>query len=377
MIYEYSTSSKIRKLFRFVKIYGFSRTYVKIIGRKRKYTYLLKLPIRFKFPGAKNIAVIGCGQCSFSTIAYYLKSAFGNVIYGAYDINMDSARSFASYYKCKVFENPLELLKDENVQFVYIASNHHSHTTYAIEALKNNKTVYVEKPISVNKGQLNELLKFKKDKALYTGYNRPFAPIIKLVSSNLDIGESRNPMSINYTIIGHKIPKDHWYRNIQEGTRICGNLGHWIDLSIHLLSKIGYPKTLNVSIHSSSKEEKDDNLVIVLTSELGDCLSIMFSSREEPFEGISEHIIIQHQHLIAKIDDFKSLTLWKNEKKLRKKYLKKNVGHREAIMQPFEKKDIRDFNEIELSTRLMLEIVQSLENDVNEFIFSLKRRNDF
>ena len=38
---------------------------------------------------------------------------------------------------------------------VYIASNHASHTEYAIKALRHGVSVYVEKPLSVNWDQFS------------------------------------------------------------------------------------------------------------------------------------------------------------------------------------------------------------------------------
>ena len=363
--------SKKKKALRFCKIYGFSRTYVKIMGRFRKNPFPIRIPISLFQKSDKNVAIIGCGQFAFATISYFLKSKFGNTIYGVFDVNEENANSLANYYKGKVFTDPTNLINDTNVKYVYIASNHATHTTYAIEALNQNKIVYIEKPISVTKEQFDNLLIAASGKKLYVGYNRPLSPAVQTIGAVIEEMDKGRPLSLNCFVTGHKIPNDHWYRNFEEGTRVCGNIGHWLDLSIHLLSAIGIPSSLKVSIHSSSETEKDDNLNITMVSNKEDIISLMLSSREEPFEGINETINIQYSHMIAKIDDFRRLTIWNRDKLTKKRYFKKDVGHKNAILQPFENKVVRNFEEVVISTRLMLEITEAVRLNKETFVFNL------
>jgi len=369
MIVSSSRKSKFRKFYRFYTIYGFSRSYIKAAGRLRVMNKLPKLPISFRIKPKKNIAIIGAGQFAFATIGYFLKSKLGNSIFGVFDIDIENSRSLSKYYKSKVYANYIDLLKEENVKYVYVASNHASHTLYAIEALNLNKIVYVEKPISVTFKQYESLIKAAEGKKLYVGYNRPFSPAIMEVRKYLFNKEKRNPISINYFITGHKIPKDHWYRNYEEGTRVCGNIGHWLDLTINLFNVIGLPKEIKIDIHSSSKEEKDDNLTINMVTDTNDIISIMLSSREEPFEGINESINIQYSNTIVKIDDFRRMTIWNDQKIKKHRYFRKDVGHKNAILQPFEKKYQRDFEEVKISTKLMLEITNAVRSNIDSFIF--------
>lgn len=371
MLYDYKKVNKFRKLARFYTLYGLNRTYVKTAGRFRGGLFFLKLPLYFYRRKAKNVGIIGSGHFAFSSIAYFLKINRGNVIYGVFDINYENATTLANYYNCKVFESASRLLEDKNIRYVYIASNHSSHTDYAIKALEKNKIVFIEKPISTNKEQLKKLLLASKNKTFFVGYNRPFSPAIQLLRENIIKTKKREPLTLNCFITGHKIPEDHWYRNYAEGTRVCGNIGHWLDLSIHLLNHIGLPKELNVSVRAGSNLERDDNLNITISSDLGDIVSIMLSSREEPFEGINETINFQHSHVIAKIDDFRHLTIWKGDKLIKKRFFRKDVGHNNSIMQPFDDKIFRNFNEVIVSTKLMLEITEMIRENKIDFVFKI------
>ena len=69
----------------------------------------------------------------------------------------------------------------ENIDIVYIATSHSSHCEYAIESLKANCDVYVEKPLVTSWEQFERLKKVRDlvQKNIFVGYNRPFSPGIK------------------------------------------------------------------------------------------------------------------------------------------------------------------------------------------------------
>jgi len=345
-------NKKIIRVYRYVTIYGIKRTFIKVSGRLR---WPISLP---NFCKKRNISIIGCGQFAFSTIAYFLFFNRRGYFLGAFDIDKKSSSTLAHYYNFKkIYENTEELFSANNCKLIYIASNHASHTPYAISALKKGKDVYIEKPISTSFEQFKHLINaIESAKSnIYVGYNRPFSKAIIQLTKR--IHNLNSPISLSCFVSGHMIEKDHWYRNPDEGTRICGNMGHWIDLGIHLLNVVNscIPKVFSVNISYSDIEEPDDNLNVSIITDNHDVISILLSSRSEPFEGINETINFQCKDVIAKIDDFRRMSIWQNEHKITKKYWPKDVGHRGAILQPFSKNK-RDFYEIKISTLLMLMI---------------------
>ena len=272
---------------------------------------------------------------------------------------MKNSVSTSNFWGYNHIDNPNDIFSNINCKYVYIASNHYSHTEYAISALINNKIVYVEKPVCVNHIQFKELFsmirKVNKDgNQLYVGYNRPFSKAI--FELNKHISGLLLPITLNCFVIGHFIQKNHWYRNPIEGTRICGNVGHWIDLSINIMNTRGkIPDKFLINISYSNLDEIDDNISITMTTDYNDLINIIISSRSEPFEGINESIQFQTGNVIAKIDDFRRIDIWDKSNKSTFKFSPKDVGHFLAINQPFNNLK-RDFLEIEISTILMLEI---------------------
>jgi predicted dehydrogenase len=364
-----AVSWKLRKLLRFVSIYGPGRTWFKVAGRLR-----VGIP-RLRLRRAPDIGMIGCGQFAYATIGYFLSRAFGARFAACFDTDGRATRTFARGLgvrrECASVD---ELFAQTEVKLVYVASNHASHADYAAAALTRGLDVYVEKPIAVTLEQLATLERARRSsgKRLFAGYNRPFSAAIR---DYLRAVPASTPggISMQCFVSGHQLAPDHWYRLPAEGTRICGNVGHWLDLFVHLLARRGYPGELDISLTCADDAEPDDNMSVSMRSDRGDLCTITLSSRTEPFEGINETINLQHGDTICKIDDFRQLQLWQGPRLLRRRYWPKDVGHRLAIMQPFNQDSPRDWQEVLLSTLLMLYITDMVRNGARAGHFSFER----
>lgn len=368
--------NKINKVIRFSRIYGLKRTLNKIYGRTRRSTIFK--PIYFK--NHPEIGLIGCGQFQFSTIAYFLSRGWINKFLFCFDTEKSKAKSLARYYSIpNILLNQKDFQIFNNIKLVYIASNHASHATYAIYFLNRNINVFCEKPISVDFNQFEKLTQAitNSNSKFYAGYNRPYSPAILKLKEIARKSKNKNAnFTLNYHISAHDIPDSHWYRNPEEGTRICGNVGHWIDLMTHIYNWRGFiPKRYKVQIAYSNILEPDDNITISITTLEGDLTSITITSRTEPFEGINETINFQYDTIIAKIDDFRKITIWNEHKIYKKRYFPKNIGHKRSVMQPFKDSN-RALQEVISSTELMLyisEMVKRKESEksivLNKFIY--------
>lgn len=353
-------SNDIKKTLRFASIYGISRTITKVAGRKRK-LHLFKPRFIHK---NQFIGIVGCGQFQFSTIAYYLTRGATSKLLFCYDVNHFNSKTLGTFYSIpKIITESDSIYNIGNTRLVYIASNHSSHTPYAIEFLKRNVDVYCEKPIAVNFEQYDKLVEaVSKSKGnFYAGYNRPYSPAIIKLKNLIKNKSKQGIFTLNFFVSAHQIPPDHWYRNPEEGTRICGNVGHWIDLMVHIYNwRNNIPLNYEVYVAYSNVNEPDDDISITIISEKKDLTTITITSRSEPFEGINETLNFQYSSVIAKIDDFRTMKIWDGSKYFHKKYWPKDVGHKRSVLQPF-KNDNRVLKEVLISTEIMLNIAEMVK----------------
>jgi len=353
---------QIRKLVRFISIYGFSRAFVKVLGRLRPNIkvalFLRLLPFR---SGTGHVGIIGAGQHAFSSIAFFISRFTKGKISFVYDTNKKMSDSLAYAYGAdSLQEIPFSITEiKKKYDIVYIASNHASHAFYALKLIELGESdVFIEKPLALDMRQLSMLSEAMRGftKRVFAGYNRPFSPAIKKIRSHI---KPVGPISLSCSVIWHFIPSDHWYRKSEEGSRVVANLGHWIDLAVNLLSaRSFFPNHIDISYLPSDATQPSDNVSISLSSDRGDLVNIFFTSRSEPFEGVNETILFQQSDLIAKIDDFRRMSLWRGDRLSNYSYRPKDNGHKECVLQPFRKGVSRTWTELERSTRLMLHIEQ-------------------
>lgn len=360
----------VTKVLRYAQTYGLSRTLYKVAGRLR-----IGIPLRYNSfsKGPAEVGLIGCGQFAFSTIAYYLVRNARRSISACFDVDPRASDSLARALRVpRTCINVDELLATPGLRIAYIASNHASHAPYAVKALSRGLDVYIEKPIAVDREQLADLLTAIRvsGRAVYAGYNRPFAAAIRDLRALMDCHPERG-FSIQCFVAGHQLAPHHWYRLPSEGTRVCGNLGHWLDLMVHILAWRGLPDRLDIVTACADQKEPDDNFVVTITTDRGDIFSVMLTSRNEPFEGIYESIHVQHGETTCHIDDFRSMTVWQGPRRIRRRYWPKDVGHRAAVLQPFTPGSKRDWHEVELSTLLMLHIADMVRGGVSRSNLSL------
>jgi predicted dehydrogenase len=352
----------LRKPLRFVRIYGVRRTLYKIAARKRGTLALLRpRPVE-----PRDVGMVGCGQFAFATIGCIVAKRLGNRFGACFDPAPEAASTFAEFYGISVpAKAPDEVLLGAGLSVVYIASNHSTHAPYAVQALRCGSTVYCEKPVATSVDQARALFLAARENPgrIYAGYNRPFSSAIRELRP-LTAG-AEGPLTLNCFIAGHVIGADHWYRAPAEGTRVCGNVGHWLDLAVHALRWSSTPDRFRIRMLAANPAARDDDVSIAISTPRGDLISIVLTARGEPFEGINETINFQQGSVTAKIDDFRSMTVWSGPRLIRRRYRPKDVGHEMAIMQPFGTPP-RDWHEVEVSTLLMLriaEMVRSGEDD--------------
>ena len=329
---------KIRKVVRYIGLYGVSRTWVKIKGQ-----YHTKAAADFDGPRwvnprcknpnleSRNVAIIGCGNYSYSNIAYYLSKCNPGFLRVTCDIQKSRALSLCKAYGGgHAVTDWKEIIEDPQVKIVFIASNHASHAEYAVACIGAGKHVHIEKPHVVTQKQLDRLLAAMRQHPrvkVYLGFNRPRSRLFRELQKIL--ARESGPLMINWFIAGHEIADDHWYFDEKEGGRVLGNLCHWTDLTLHLVTlEKAFPCTI---VPSTPAGAKSDFVVSVIFADQS-CASITFSAKGHTFEGVKEVLNIHKGNVLANLTDFQILTSDVMEKKTRQKLRHREHGHEANIV---------------------------------------------
>ncbi len=127
-----------------------------------------------------------------------IRALHGSYIHAVASRNAARAQSFAEFYDIPGHYDSYEaLVKDPDIDIIYIASPHNFHFEQAKLSLENGKHVLVEKPLGINLSQVTALIELARARNLFLQeamWTR-FLPVMRQVRSWLEdgtIGEVRH-----------------------------------------------------------------------------------------------------------------------------------------------------------------------------------------
>jgi len=262
-----------------------------------------------EFDKKENIisaGIIGGGNFARGVLMPAIKSLKNVSLDAVADSEGRTAAYVGKKYGCKYTTSDYkDILKDKNIDLVIITTPHNLHAKIAIEALKQNKNVHLEKPAAMNEEELKELIDAAKASKgrLMMGFNRRFSPEalrIKLVFKNRN-----TPLMIYYRVNAGKIPEEHWVQDPEiGGGRIIGEVCHFIDLMQFLTDS--KPIEVYASTVAGKGNIKDtDNVNIIIKFEDGSTGNILYTSLgSKSFP--KEYVEVFGDRKVETINNFKS-----------------------------------------------------------------------
>lgn len=112
-----------------------------------------------------NWAVLGTGVIA-NEMAVALQK-MGKTLYAVANRTHEKAVVFAKKYGVeKVYDDIDDMFVDEKVDIIYITTPHNTHYQFMKRALENGKHILVEKSITLNSRELNEMIDLASQKQL-------------------------------------------------------------------------------------------------------------------------------------------------------------------------------------------------------------------
>ena len=110
-----------------------------------------------------KVGLIGCGFMGTMHANCYKALADKVEVVAVADLRSEYAKEIADMFGAKIYADGEDLIKAENVDFVDICLPTYLHEKYAVMAMKNDRHVFVEKPLCRSKEEAENLLKVQKE----------------------------------------------------------------------------------------------------------------------------------------------------------------------------------------------------------------------
>ncbi len=315
-------------------------------------------------PSSVSVGFIGAGSYAQSHLLPNIPKSEKILLKGVMTATSASARSAGERFGFEFCTgNAGDIIDNDAVNTVFIATRHNTHAHYVKQALQAGKHVFVEKPLCLTNQELEELSeiynKQESQAILMVGYNRRFAPLTKMIKDEFREG----PMSMTYRINAGSIPSDSWIQDAEiGGGRIIGEVCHFVDFLTYING------SLPVSVYASAMTEPhhlNDTVTVTLTYQNGSIGTISYFANGDKSLP-KERVEIYANGCTAVLDDFKQLNIYANGKKKEKKLLNQDKGQKAEVKQFIDallngKGEMIPFGEIYSASRVTFAVIESIQ----------------
>ncbi len=322
-----------------------------------------------KSTGSLSVGFIGAGNFAQSSLIPFINTK-KVTLRGVCTSNGLNAKNVARKFGFEfATTDPREIYASKDIDTVFIATRHNLHASLCVQAMKNHKHVFVEKPLALNEKDLSDVIKAhdaaKKQSHLrfMVGYNRRFSSSVRQAKDFF--AGAAEPMLINYRVNAGFLPKEHWTQDpVEGGGRIIGEVCHFIDTIQYITD--GEPASVFAqSLSMSGERSQSDNIAVTIRFSNGSVGVISYLANGDSALP-KERIEIFSGGKTAIIDNFKVLETYQGGTRKVHETTSGEKGH-EAEVEEFVNsihlaKDLIPFDSLVATSRATFKIIESLES---------------
>jgi len=179
----------------------------------------------------------------------------------------------------------------------FLAGFHHTHAPLAADALRRGAHVVIEKPIATTDAQLADVMDAVATSkgSVHVGFHKRYQPFNAWAREDLD-ALAQEPIS--YYCIAYEVPlpRLHWYRWPNSGSRLLSNGCHWVD---HFLYLNDFVKVRELGVDPFPNGDVSVRLVLVNDAAFHMVLTDQGGARI----GVQDHIELRRRDRTARISN--------------------------------------------------------------------------
>ncbi|MBF0289977.1 MAG: bi-domain-containing oxidoreductase [SAR324 cluster bacterium] len=231
------------------------------------------------------------------------------------------------------------IIKDPNIDTIFIATRHSTHTDFTIQALNAGKHVFVEKPMVVTREQLDAVFEAYQQAnqqtptGLMVGLNRRFAPMVLQLKGFLTTNTAKQMI---YRVNSGHIPTNSWLHTPEEGGgMLIGEMCHFVDL-MQFVAEDRPVKVHACAMTIQNQTISDlDNLVITISFANGSVGVLCYNTVGDKAAS-KERLEIYSNNTVAILDDFRTLDITQNGKHQLIKSANQDKGQAQQVLETIQ-----------------------------------------
>jgi predicted dehydrogenase/threonine dehydrogenase-like Zn-dependent dehydrogenase len=280
--------------------------------------------------GQLRCGVIGAGQFAKGVLLPALTAQSGVRLQAVCTASGFTSRHVGTTYGAEYCtSDPDEIIVDPNVDALVIATRHDQHAGLTAAAIRAGKAVFVEKPLALDPAGLADVVEAVERSAnprLMVGFNRRFAPLTRRCREFFaDVAE---PLFVSYRVNAGALPADSWVLDpVEGGGRILGEICHFVDTIVFL----GGALPTRVFAEEVGRDPRSrQNVTVTLRLANGGVGVIHYMASGDPAVP-KEYIEVFGGGRTAQLDNFRTLSMFRDNRRRRHRLLNQAKGHAEEM----------------------------------------------
>jgi len=234
--------------------------------------------------------LIGCGDIARRRVAPALRDLDNCNLHAVTRKRTELVKDFAAEFDASTWtESWQELLKDDNIQAVYIATPVYLHAEQTIAAAKHGKHVLCEKPMAMSARECNEMINACSENNVSLGiaYYRHFYPVIHRLKELLSQGKIGDVVAVHINAFSAFDPEPSHSRYwLIEPSKSGGgpmmDIGcHRIEVMLNLFGSIDIVRSIINTVHLDRNVEDTATALFTFASGVHGVLSVSHAIHEK------------------------------------------------------------------------------------------------
>ncbi len=211
-----------------------------------------------------GVGIIGAGDFGAAHARAIAKISNINLV-AASRTHEKALGEFCKRFDCQGYTDYQDLLANDEINAVVIATPHHLHTTIVEAAAKAKKHILLEKPMAPSLAECDQILKVVKDHnvQLMLGHVNHFVPAFQIAKKLLESGELGEIVYAQSTMTRPWMTPNRrdWHLN-----RLTGG-GIWLTIGLHVVDQLSWlidapVRSVSADLQTRFHEQAADDLAV-------------------------------------------------------------------------------------------------------------------